>query len=408
MQWPTLWYNRRETHTHKKKKPFSFALFDPFLFTITGYRRHNSRGSSSPDRSRSRSRRRDYYDCDRYKGPHTYQYGDNHDQEDRDKDGHYSDNSCSPESLSQDTQPEVQTVTETSGDKENIPANTLDIGEKLAGGTKPPAEVISEEVQEVELEADVLEIIGERFKPDRVLAPAIHSQLVEIWGEIIEKGLPTEERKASLKKFPPPKNCVLMDPPKLNLEVKAVLDSTIQKRDERIVEKQEKIAASLAGVGKIIELLLKSNPANKKEYLEPLIGVARLLADLQHDETSIRRSLILKNIKAPFKDTLKDLLPDEWLFGKDLSEKIKAAKVLQQSTKDLKLSFKRSTDQGKNSKNSKGPPHQGQYKSNTYPKGGGYRQNYSRRNTCSRSNKSTPRGKSHYQKQEQTDAKKSN
>lgn len=89
-----------------------------------------------------------------------------------------------------------------------------------------------------------------------------------------------------------------MDPPKLNLEVNAALDNTVQKRDERITEKQEKIAASLAGIGKTIELVLKSNPANKKEYLEPLTGVVRLLADLQYDETSIRRSLILKNIKA--------------------------------------------------------------------------------------------------------------
>jgi len=238
-----------------------------------------------------------------------------------------------------------------------------------------------------------------------VLAPPVHSYLATIWCEIIQKGLPAEEQKTLLKNFPPPKNCILMDPPKLNLEVKA-LDNTIQKRDERIIEKQEKIAASLAGVGKTIELVLKSNPANKKEYLEPLTGVARLLADLQYDETSIRRSLILKNIKAPFKDTLKDVSSDEWLFGKDLTEKIKAAKVLQQSTKDLKTVSKQSAEQGKNSKNLKGPFHR--YRSMIHSRRGGYRQNYNRSDTYSRSSKSNPQKKSQYRKQERTDAKKSN
>lgn len=56
---------------------------------------------------------------------------------------------------------------------------------------------------------------------------------------------------------------------------------------------------------------VKIESCGKKEIVESLTGVARLLDDLQHDETSIRRSLVLKNIKAPFKDTLKDVLSDE-------------------------------------------------------------------------------------------------
>ena len=134
---------------------------------------------------------------------------------------------------------------------------------------------------------------------DRVLAPAVSGRLTDIWSDIIIKGLPLEERKRLLKDFPPPANFLMMDPPKLNLEINAAVDSTIQKRDERIIEKQEKISASLAGISKTIELVLKSNPPEKKQLLEPLNSVMRLLADLQHDETLIRRSLILKNIAAP-------------------------------------------------------------------------------------------------------------
>lgn len=185
-----------------------------------------------------------------------------------------------------------------SGDETNVAQpNTLEVADTpvittgaIAVNAKPDTGEMSAEAQETKLEADVLEVLGERLRPERVLAPAVHSHLATLWLEIIEKGLPAEERKGFLKKIPPPQNCVFIDPPKLNLEVKAALDNTVIKRDERIFEKQEKVAASLAGVGKVIDLLIKSNPADKKKYLEPLNGVAKLLADLQHDETSIRKT----------------------------------------------------------------------------------------------------------------------
>lgn len=72
--------------------------------------------------------------------------------------------------------------------------------------------------------------------------------------------------------------------------------------------------------------------------------MARILVDLQRDETMVRRSLIMKNIKATFRDILKNTAWDEELFGKGLAEKLKAAKVLQQSSKDLKNAAKGHSD----------------------------------------------------------------
>lgn len=60
------------------------------------------------------------------------------------------------------------------------------------------------------------------------------------------------------------------------------------------------------------------------------------MADLQHKEYSIRRSLILKNINASMKETLNATSVDEWLFGEKLEEKVKAAKTLETSSKSLK------------------------------------------------------------------------
>lgn len=232
------------------------------------------------------------------------------------------------------------------------------------------------------LEDDVLKIFGERLLPERVLAPEVNPHLAKIWEDIIKGGLPTEERKKLLTNFPPPKNCILMDPPKLNLEVKTALDNTIQKRDQRIVEKQEKITASLAGTIKAIEIILKSNSPEKTQLLESLNSVMRLLTDLQHDETEIRRNLILKNIKASMKDTLKDSKSDQWLFGNELSEKLKTAKTLQKSTNDLKPVKKPSSDN--NSKNYYAPSHHNR------SRGGGQKQFHHRNYRSTPQNKNQP------------------
>lgn len=215
---------------------------------------------------------------------------------------------------------------------------------------------IPEEEGEKELSAEIIEMFGDRILPERILAPAVHKDLTVRWEDIIKKGLTSEEWKNLLKKFPPPENCIIIDPPKINLEVKSALDSTIIKRNERIVEKQAKIAAAIAGIAKVLSLTLEKDSGNKLGLLERLSGVARLLVDLQRDETMIRRSLVLKNIRVSYRDTLKDTLWDEELFEKSLTEKLKSAKVLQQSSKDLKSSVKNKTE-NKISKNSQDPFH---------------------------------------------------
>ncbi|XP_043275196.1 uncharacterized protein [Venturia canescens] len=174
---------------------------------------------------------------------------------------------------------------------------------------------------DIVLEPEVLGLIGKRLIQERTLAPPIHNSLASRWEDVIKKGLPDEERSEILKKYSPPKNCEIIDPPKLNLEVKASLEVNIVKRDERIVETQTKIGTGLAALGRALDLVLKGDGPEKLILLECLSSTANLLADLQHDETEIRKSLILRNISPSIRETLKDTVTNEWLFGKDLEEK---------------------------------------------------------------------------------------
>ncbi|CAL1674600.1 unnamed protein product [Lasius platythorax] len=100
-----------------------------------------------------------------------------------------------------------------------------------------------------------------------------------------------------------------------------------------------RITTSLAGLLDVFIKITSFKSDEKlptKELTESLWGVLQLLADLQHAESSICRSLILKNINASMKETLNVTAVDEWLFGEKLDEKVKAAKTIENSSKSLK------------------------------------------------------------------------
>ncbi|KAL0128600.1 hypothetical protein PUN28_003755 [Cardiocondyla obscurior] len=193
------------------------------------------------------------------------------------------------------------------------------------------------------LDAKVLEILGERLEPDRIFSAAIHEDLVVRFLEVARKGLPTKKTKLLFKKFPLPNNCINLDLPKLNPEIKICLPESVVKRDVRISEKQQIITASLAA---IINLM-------RFEVADSLNGAIRLLTDLQFNESITRRSLILKNLDSSVKEMLLSTVADEWLFGKGLEEKVKAVKTLESS--NLVLKSKPHQQANTDSKNTKRP-----------------------------------------------------
>ncbi|XP_074110238.1 uncharacterized protein LOC141534654 [Cotesia typhae] len=87
-----------------------------------------------------------------------------------------------------------------------------------------------------------------------------------------------------------------------------------------------------------------------------LSDTARVLVDLQRDESLTRRLIITANINPALKETLNSTSMDEWLFGKNLEESLKTAKLIERSSKELKPVSKGNT--GPKPKNSKVPPQQ--------------------------------------------------
>lgn len=122
-----------------------------------------------------------------------------------------------------------------------------------------------------------------------------------------------------LNKYGILENCLIINPPKINPEIEVSLHELVSSRDSRLVCKQEEVCLSVLAT--TISELLKGKTADNLRLVERLSDMGKLLVDLQREETLTRETLIHPNLNV--KETLKAMVVNRWLFGKQLEEKNK-------------------------------------------------------------------------------------
>lgn len=140
-----------------------------------------------------------------------------------------------------------------------------------------------------------------------------------------------------VNKYLAPENCKVINPPSVNPEVKVVMLESTLRRDSRLVLLQKQVGACMAAIGLTLTQLINEEKWDNKTYLQLLIDVGRLLANVHHSESVSRKELISINLNKDLKDTLSNTPINEFLFGTDLDSTIKAAKDLEKSGHQLKL-----------------------------------------------------------------------
>ncbi|GAB0097123.1 hypothetical protein DMENIID0001_127230 [Sergentomyia squamirostris] len=216
---------------------------------------------------------------------------------------------------------------------------------------------------------EVIEVFGKLLHEERGTAPGVLPELAVRWEEILQKGIPLDVISEMLTKYPPPDNCPRFDPPKLNQVLKAIMPEQVCERDDRITRRQLKISAALSAMGKALTTIAGDrNIPEWKSLVENISDASKILADLQHDESVIRRSLLMANIESSMKEPLKETEIGEFLFGTALEETVKNIRAMKTTAKDLKKAGNHSTV----SKNFKAPQRQTRARrsSSVSPKGG--------------------------------------
>ncbi|XP_047991937.1 uncharacterized protein LOC125230720 [Leguminivora glycinivorella] len=189
--------------------------------------------------------------------------------------------------------------------------------------------------EEQQLDDEILSLLGDAPKSDQQFGPPVHKDIANRWQEILVKGLDKETKEKLLKQYMIPRNCDMLLAPKLNPEAKAALSDGSVKRDFCIMQKQNQVGVALAALASVTEAII-SGENNKQKLLKPLSDACRILCDNHHSDTMTRRHFVLASTDASLKETLVEAERDTFLFGENVSEKLKVAKSIQKTGESLK------------------------------------------------------------------------
>ncbi|KAG7305827.1 hypothetical protein JYU34_009977 [Plutella xylostella] len=74
-----------------------------------------------------------------------------------------------------------------------------------------------------------------------------------------------------------------------------------------------------------------------QRVLQPISDACRIMCDMHHYETKTRKMFVYSSINSELKDALANSKTDKFLFGENMSDRLKAAKTVQRSGEALKV-----------------------------------------------------------------------
>lgn len=192
-------------------------------------------------------------------------------------------------------------------------------------GTINNSTEISTEVT-VELDPEIRLALGDPIEDTPKYGPNIHNDLSQRWLPILKKGLDKEIKEKLLKEQQIPENCKLLKSPSLNPEIAAAVAEVVRARDKKMEVKQNQLGLGITAISRAMEAII--NDGKKVDIIKLLSEGCRILTDIHYTETQIRTKCITPCLDKSILNIIQKEERDEFIFGKKLSEKIKAAKAI--------------------------------------------------------------------------------
>lgn len=186
-----------------------------------------------------------------------------------------------------------------------------------------------------DLDPDILSALGEVSEDVPKFGEKIHDNLARLWLPILRKGIEKEAKEKLMKQYQIPENCTLLQAPKLNPEIAATISDTTRTKDKRVESAQQQLGLGITALNKGLSLLLE-NGAERVKAIKFLSDSSRLLCDLHHVETDVRKKFMTPGLDKAFLNLIQDVDRDETLFGQTLSDKIKASKAIEKQGLQIK------------------------------------------------------------------------
>lgn len=143
-----------------------------------------------------------------------------------------------------------------------------------------------------------------------------------------------EDFESLMKKY----SCISeFEAPKLNPQISVTMKEYAVARDNHIMEVQKMASTALSVIGSLITTMYEgTDDLDFESFLTHMSDVGKMMTGIIHKQSNTRKAFIEPGLSKETKTVLKESKIDEFLFGKDLSEKIKEARALNKLGEDLK------------------------------------------------------------------------
>lgn len=211
-----------------------------------------------------------------------------------------------------------------------------------------------------EQNTELVQALGQEYDDIKKYEGTINNDICKRWNYLLTHGLSKTEQDDITKCHSLPENCQLLDAPILNEEVKAVISEAGITRDKCIAYQQKQMGTALTIIGKVMSHII-NNPPDKILMIKSLSEASKLVCDLHHQQTKTRRSLVAPQLDKHFLEMTQNTTRNEFLYGDNLSERIKINKIIQQSSNSIKKTASEpaiaaKNINNKNTGNRNGPP----------------------------------------------------
>nr|CAI5838358.1 unnamed protein product [Callosobruchus analis] len=134
-----------------------------------------------------------------------------------------------------------------------------------------------------------------------------------------------------------------MTAPRINPEISVILSTPQQARDNAHLKYQASVGTAFSALGSGLNILLQQDqnisPSVKESLLKPFGDAGRILANIFASISSNRRNMILPLLAKNVKELAETTVPTELLFGDELGDRIKSAKMAETTGKSIKATY---------------------------------------------------------------------
>ncbi|XP_063989917.1 uncharacterized protein LOC135169114 [Diachasmimorpha longicaudata] len=193
----------------------------------------------------------------------------------------------------------------------------------------------AEETQEVEPDEDWLKFLGEDPTSSQAEELKINPDLLKRWVFFCQEGMKKEDLESLLGNYAGVKE---LEAPKLNPQIAATMKDIAISRDKHMMEIQTLAAAVLSILGSAItDIYDGSGDFDVEKLLTRIRDAGKITTVIFNKQSVTRKAFIEPGLSKETKAVLKETKSEEFLYGKELSEKIKEAKALSKMSDTLKI-----------------------------------------------------------------------